>query len=218
MKNYRKITIFVVSLLFVLLLVAGCSKPSKEEEESIMSTAVAETLSVGKTRTAIARPTDTPIPSPTMIPTSTQVPTIAQPTMDMTAIYGITQSPAPVLTQAVATPTTAVAAKERADWARSVPADGTLFDRGTKFKVQVTIVNNGNTTWSTEYYIQHVDGPTMSAKTKWFMPAEIPPTKAANFEIEFTGPNEPGTYRSNWAVYNANNVVIGSFYFEYIFD
>ncbi len=218
MRNYRKAAIIVVNMLFVLLLITGCSKPSKEEQDNIISTSVVETLNVGRTRTAIARPTDTPIPSPTMVPTSTQVPTIAQPTFDMTAIYGITQSPVPNLTQVAATPTMAAGVKERADWARSVPADGTLIDGGAKFTVQVTIINNGNTTWTTEYYIQHVDGPKMGAKTKWFMPAEISPSKAAIFEIEFTGPTEPGTYRSNWAVYNANNVVIGNFYFEYMFD
>lgn len=99
MRNYRKAAIIVVNMLFVLLLITGCSKPSKEEQDNIISTSVVETLNVGRTRTAIARPTDTPIPSPTMVPTSTQVPTIAQPTFDMTAIYGITQSPVPNLTR-----------------------------------------------------------------------------------------------------------------------
>lgn len=217
MKHLRKYILIVLCLALFVAVLSACGKTSDEECQNSIATSVIETLTVGETRTAIARPSDTPVPTPTMVPTSTSVPTLAQPTVDMTSVYGITQSPIPAVTQQSNTPTAANAV-ERADWASSAPADGTLIDGGTKFKVKFSIINNGNTTWNTNYYVQHVDGPKWGAVTKLNMPAEIGPGLSASFEIEFTAQTTPGTARSNWAVYNANNVAIGFFYFEYKFD
>ncbi len=219
MKRTKQILLLISFVILLTVSLSAC-KPtqSPEEKEAELSTAVHATLSMGATRTEIARPTDTPVPTATPVPTNTPViPTVPQATFVSTIGYGITQSPPPV-TMPTAVPPTSIGDYERADWGHSNPPDGTLFDGGATFTVMVTIVNNGTTTWNTNYYIQHVDGPKMGAQSKFNMPAEIPPTKSAAFEIEFTGPTEPGTYRSNWAVYNANNIIIGSFYFEYKFD
>lgn len=221
MKNKQRFLLILVVMLLIASVLAGCGKQDLKEEENRIATSVIETLTIGETRTAIARPSDTPVPTPTMVPTSTQVPTLAQPTVDMTSVYGITQSPVPQTTPQTtpqSTTPTASTVVERADWARSAPQDGTLIDGGTKFKVQFTIINNGKSTWNTNYYVQHVDGPKMGTTTKLNMPADIPPGLSASFEIEFTAPTTPGTVKSNWAVYNANNVAIGFFYFEYKID
>lgn len=218
MKKIHKLLMIVMSLVLMMTLLSACGKKDEQEELNRIATSVIETLNVGETRTAIARPSDTPVPTPTMVPTNTMPIVTPQPTFDMTAVYGITQSPFPQVTPLSTTPTVAAGGVERADWAATSPKDGTVIDGGSKFKVIFSIVNNGTTTWSTSYYIQHVDGPKLSAETKVNMPSSIPPGMSAQFELEFTAPTTPGTVKSNWAVYNANNVAIGFFYFEYNID
>lgn len=218
MKNAKRFLLIIIGLV-ILLSLGACKKTDDHQAESMMITAVHETYTVGETRTAIARPSDTPVPSPTMMPTIPPVqPTSPQPTMDMTAIYGITQSPPPPTQNPATTATVAQGGVERGDWGRSVPADGTLIDGGTKFKVQVTVVNTGTTTWSTDYYIKHVDGPSMGATNKYNMPTSVGPGLSVTFEIEFTAPTEAGKVKSNWAIFNQNNVAIGFFFFEYEID
>jgi hypothetical protein len=218
MKNMKRSLLILLAVVIILGL-GACGKKEEADLEAAMATAVYETYTVGETRTAIARPSDTPVPTPTMMPTMPiQEPTSPQPTFDMTAIYGITQSPPPATAVPGATATVPQGGVERGDWGRSVPPDGTLIDGGTKFKVQVTIVNTGTTTWSTDYYIQHIDGPAMGAVTKHNMPVSVGPGLSATFEIEFTAPTTVGKVKSNWGIYNANNVAIGFFYFEYEID
>jgi hypothetical protein len=218
MKNIKRYLMILIGLTLLVGL-GACGKSNKTDMNSAMSTAVQETITMGETRTAIARPSDTPIPSPTMMPTIPPIePTSPQPTFDMTAIYGITQSPPPAATNPVATPTTMAGEADRGDWGRSVPADGTLIDGGTTFKVQVTIVNTGTTTWNTGYYIKHVSGPDMGVTKKFNMPTSVAPGLSVTFEIEFTAPVMIGTVKSDWAIFNQNNVAIGYFYFEYEID
>ncbi len=218
MKKIQRMILIVMSFVLLMALLSACAKKNEQEELNNIATSVVETLDMGLTRTAIARPSDTPVPTPTMMPTNTMPVLPTQPPVDTTAVYGITQSPIPQTTPQSTTPTVAAGAVERADWAATTPKDGTLIDGGSKFKVNFSIVNNGTTTWNTNYYVQHVDGPKLSDKTKVNMPSDIPPGMSAQFELEFTAPTTAGTVKSNWAVYNANNVVIGVFYFEYKID
>ena len=218
MIKLQKMIIVVMSLVLLVSLLSACTKKNEQEELNNIATSVVETLSMGETRTAIARPSDTPVPTPTMVPTNTMPVLPTQPPVDMTAVYGITQSPIPQATPESAAPTAAPGAVERADWAATTPKDGTVIDGGSKFKVNFSIVNNGTTTWNTNYYVQYVDGPKLSEISKLNMPSDIPPGLSAQFELEFTAPTTAGTVKSNWAVYNANNVAIGFFYFEYKID
>ena len=85
-----------------------------------------------------------------------------------------------------------------------------------KFQVVVTLMNTGTTTWTTDYYIQFVDGNNFGiTQTTFKMPTEVPPTMSVQFTMNFTAPQTVGVAKSNWNIVNASNVPFGYFYFQY---
>jgi len=167
--------------------------------EEIM-TSIAETVAVDFTRTAIARPTDTPTPLPT--PTNTATP--------VTPTIAVTNTPA-----GTQVPTSIPGGQDAGVWVSSNPADGSNITAGQPFDVNVTLMNTGTTTWTTAYAIKFINGERMSAPETIYLPIEVPPTKSITLTVKFTAPSSGGTVRSNWQIVNAAGTGFYSFYFEY---
>ncbi len=58
MKNIKRYLMILIGLTLLVGL-GACGKSNKTDMNSAMSTAVQETITMGETRTAIARPSDT---------------------------------------------------------------------------------------------------------------------------------------------------------------
>lgn len=200
----------LLGLSVAVLALSACGPRVSTPSPDQMKTYVAETISVQLTRTEIARPSDTP--TPTLAPTATPAPptaTIAVPT----AAVGLPTGTAPAA--ATATKPAAQTGTDAGVWTRSDPADGANITAGGKFKVVVTLMNTGTTTWTTNYYIVHTDGASMGATSKIMMPYEVPPNMSVQITIEFTAPSSTGTVKSNWMIVNPNDVGFAVFWFEY---
>ena len=201
-------------VLIVALSLSACGPKNDPKAAEIQLTNVAETVAVQFTKTAIARPSDTPIPTateyimPTMTPTA--MPTMAIPTAS------ISTTPATTAVTTATLPQTPAGGVDAGVWARSNPADGTDIKAGSQFKVTVTLMNTGTTTWNTNYYIQMTGGDQLGLKlTKYQMPYEVPPKMSVQFTFDFTAPNAAGTVKNNWNIINPNDVAFGVFWCEY---
>lgn len=205
-----KLTKLLLGLSVAVLALSACGPRVSTPSPDQMKTAIVETISVQLTRTAIARPSDTP--TPTHAPTATQAPPTAT-IFVPTAAVGLPTSTLPGA--ATATKPPAQSGTDAGVWTRSDPADGANITAGGKFKVVVTLMNTGTTTWTTNYYIVHTDGASMGVTGKIKMPYEVPPNMSVQLTIEFTAPDSTGTVRSNWMIVNPNDVGFAVFWFEY---
>jgi hypothetical protein len=209
MMDTKKIRVVLLIGLVIMVAISGCRPKEDPLAEEARQTNVAQTVAVQFTKTAIARPTDTPVPTATTAPTATATLTTVVPT----AALGTT--PSPQVTTITAAPT-ASGGIDAGVWTRSAPADDSEVLAGAKFQVVVTLMNTGTTTWTTDYYIQFVDGNNFGITQNTFkMPTEVPPTMSIQFTMNFTAPQTVGVAKSNWNIVNASNVPFGYFYFQY---
>lgn len=212
MMNKRFLPKIIFFVLLIALGLAACAPKEDPMAADIRRTNVAETVAVQFTKTAQARPSETPIPTATSIPTSTMPPT-AQPTAIVpTAAIGTT----PTGEVSPTLPPTPVGGIDAGVWARSDPVDGTNITAGGKFQVTVTLMNTGTTTWNTSYYIQMTGGDKLGlALTKFQMPYEVPPQMSVQFTFDFTAPDTGGTVKNDWNIVNPNDIAFGVFWCEY---
>jgi len=205
----KKIRVVLLIGLVIMVAISGCRPKEDPLAEEARQTNVAQTVAVQFTKTAIARPTDTPVPTATTAPTATATLTTVVPT----AALGTTPSPQATTTTAAPTASGGI---DAGVWTRSAPADDSEILAGAKFQVVVTLMNTGTTTWTTDYYIQFVDGNNFGITQNTFkMPTEVPPTMSIQFTMNFTAPQTVGVAKSNWNIVNASNVPFGYFYFQY---
>lgn len=204
------LTKILLGLSVAVLALSACGPRVITPDPEQMKTYVAETIAFQLTRTEIARPSETP--TPTLAPS----PTLAPPTATVsvpTAAVGLPTST--TAGPATATPPPAQSGVDAGVWTFSVPADGSNIQAGGEFKVVVTLMNTGTTTWNTSYYIMHSGGPAMGAATKINIPYDVPPNMSVQITIEFTAPTETGKVKSDWMVVNPSNVGFAIFWFEY---
>ncbi|NLC30145.1 MAG: hypothetical protein GX773_06765, partial [Chloroflexi bacterium] len=76
MMETKKTKAVLLIGLILLVALAGCRPSEDPFAEETRQTGVAQTVAAQFTKTAIARPTDTPVPTSTPLPTATQVPTL----------------------------------------------------------------------------------------------------------------------------------------------
>lgn len=208
-----KLTKILIGLNVAVLALSACGPRVSTPGPEQMKTYVAETIAVQLTRTEIARPTETP--RPTLAPS----PTLAPPT----ATVAVPTAAVGLPTSTVAGPATATlppvqTGVDAGVWTSSNPADGSIIDSGAEFKVVVTLMNTGQTTWTTGYYIMHTGGPAMGAPDEINMPYAVPPSMTVTITIDFVAPTEIGTVKSDWVIVNSNDVAFSNFWFEYIVD
>lgn len=211
--DQKKIKTVLLVGLVLLVAISGCRPKVDPEAELARQTNVAQTVAAQFTKTAIARPTDTQVPTATTAPTATATATAPLTTVVPTAAMGTTPSPQVTTTKAAPTASGGI---DAGVWTRSAPADDSEVLAGAKFQVVVTLMNTGTTTWTTDYYIQFVDGNNFGVSATTFkMPTEVPPTMSVQFTMNFTAPQTVGVAKSNWNIVNASNVPFGYFYFQY---
>lgn len=200
MKNMK-----ILVLLLLLLVLASC-KSTPTEDPALLITQVAQTVIADLTKTAQAKPTNTP----TQAPTAT---TAAEPTEAVTAETPA-ETPESAATEQLPT-TPPQSGTDAGVWVSSNPPDNSNVLAGEVFKVQVRLMNTGTSTWNTAYSIAFGSGKQMGAPDEINLPYDVPPGASVDLEVSFTAPADEGTVRSDWFLVNAAGVNFYTFYFEY---
>ena len=89
--DIKKIKVVLLVGLVLMVAISGCRPKEDPTAEVARQTNVAQTVAAQFTKTAIARPTDTPEPTSTTAPTATATATLT--TVVPTAALGTTPSP-----------------------------------------------------------------------------------------------------------------------------
>lgn len=208
----------VLAIFGVLVLLASCAPKAAAPAVDVINTSIAQTVAVQFTKTAIARPSDTPMPTATQMATRLPV-TPMPPTAALGQGTAVPQGTVAVLTPVKGTAGTTAATKppagglDRGDWVASSPADKTTLKRPSQ-DVTIKIMNTGTTTWTTEYGIEFVSGEQFGLADKINCPIAVPPQMMVDFVLPLAVP-ATGPFRSDWKIVNAEGVQIGIFYMEY---
>ena len=207
----------VMAILGILVLLVACAPKAATPAVDVINTSIAQTVAVQFTKTAIARPSETPMPTAT--PMATRPPVIPMPP---TAALGqgtaVVKGTVAAITPGGQTAGTAAATKaptggtDRGDWGASSPADGT--DIGGTQEVTIKLMNTGTSTWTTEYAIEFVSGEQFGLADKIYCPISVPPQMMVDFVLPLTVP-ATGVLRSDWKIVNPAGVQIGIFYMDY---
>lgn len=197
MQNNLK-SLFLAGMLIMLAL-SACGPRTPTLTGDMVITSVAQTVQADLTKVAASIPTSTPTPEAS--PTSTPEP--------------FTPTPTATFTPTGPTPTnTSSSSVDYGVWVSSNPPDGSVFVPNQTFTMVVTLMNTGETTWTTAYYIKFSSGERMSAPEKIFMPYSVPPGKNVVIAITFKAPDTLGTKRSTWVMVNAANKEFSTFWCE----
>jgi hypothetical protein len=209
---------FMMAILGILVLLSACAPKASTPAVDVINTSIAQTVAVQFTKTAIARPSDTPMPTATQMATKPPV-TPMPPTAVLGQGTAVAQGTVAVITPANKTTGTAGATKapaggtDRGDWVASVPEDKTTLKRPSQ-EVTIKLMNTGTSTWTTEYAIEFVSGEQFGLADKINCPITVPPQMMVDFVLPLTVP-AAGPFRSDWKIVNAEGVQIGIFYMEY---
>lgn len=87
--------------------------------------------------------------------------------------------------------------------------DDTVLPPGGEFTKRWLLRNNGTCPWSTDYSIVFLDGDQMSAEPSIPLAEPVTPGQELEVAIDMVAPEEPGTYRGNWQVADANGEPFG---------
>jgi hypothetical protein len=86
--------------------------------------------------------------------------------------------------------------------------DGTKVDPGQTFTKIWRLKNVGACTWTADYRLVFSSGEQMGAPAALqFTNGTVPPGAEVDVSVDLTAPNSPGTYRGNFKLSNANNVI-----------
>lgn len=90
----------------------------------------------------------------------------------------------------------------------SVP-DGTIFGPGNQFTASWRLRNNGTCPWTAEYGLTFVSGDQLGAAELVPLPHPVAPGQTVDASVDMVAPEQPGSYRSNWQVADANGEPFG---------
>jgi hypothetical protein len=174
MSEFRTYRGVAVVMSFVLLL-SACA-PSAEQDLSLISTAVAQTVQAQNTReivpsATIPALTDTPSPLSTLAATVTGAP--------------VTQSAAGLCTAS-------------ASLAGETIPDGTIIQPGTTFTKIWQITNTGTCTWDSSWQLAFSSGDQMDGLAVYNFPEPAQPGQTLSIPIILRAPAGGGTYTGEW--------------------
>jgi hypothetical protein len=208
----------VMAIIGIMVLFAACAPKAATPAVDVINTSIAQTVAVQFTKTAIARPSDTPMPTATPMATRPPV-TPMPPTAALGKGTPAAQGTVAVLTPAGQTGGTPAATKpptsgtDKGDWVASDPADKTRLNRPSQV-VTIKLMNTGTSTWTTEYGIEFVSGQQFGLADRINFSISVPPQMMVDIKLNLTVP-AAGPFRSDWKIVNASGVQIGIFFMEY---
>lgn len=188
-----------------------------------------------------AMPTPIPTQSPTIAPTSTPVtvglptlpplgtlpvlditlqPTLPQPPgADTTPTVGVLpSSPLPTFQPTLPQPTATQKKSYSGDHATfqyQVPADGQTFAPGAEFLLSWGFLNDGTTTWNSDYRLVFFGGTVITNVSSVAGPASTPPGQKAEYNVWAKLPSEAGSYITRWKLVNPAGAYLTEVYFAF---
>jgi len=198
-KKFHAILVF--GLIGLVMTLSACSQKVPTPDMDKVNMMIAETVAVQRTKTEIARPTNTPTVQPTA--TNTPEPPTPMPTPTSMEVTAVTLSAQPI------------SGTDGGTWVSSSPADKATQLQGQTFKVTVKLMNIGTSTWTTDYSIRYIDGDIKASPDTYRMPVSVPPGAQIDIIVTLTAPTKTGMLRGNWGIFNSANVAFSGFYFEY---
>jgi len=92
--------------------------------------------------------------------------------------------------------------------------DGTLVSPGEHLDKHWTVKNIGSCNWDVSYQVALIAGPAMGAPAQQALYPALSGTEVT-IHMTFTAPEEPGTYRSAWQAFTADQQPFGdTFYID----
>lgn len=174
----------LVVLSYLALFASACG--SSAQNESVISTAVAQTVQAGETIPEIVIPaTNTP-----------------DTTIDATLTPAITPTSKPTLLSAPSDPDCI-----HASLVGEYPPDLTIYLPGDRFTKMWTIQNGGTCTWDSSYKLIFWSGDILGGSTSYDLPEVVMPGDDISISIFLQAPAAEGTYTGYWRLqtpWNAN--------------
>ncbi|MFZ0548646.1 MAG: NBR1-Ig-like domain-containing protein [Candidatus Promineifilaceae bacterium] len=90
----------------------------------------------------------------------------------------------------------------------SIP-DDTVIEAGETFTKTWELLNTGTCTWGTDYSLVFVTGDQMGGPDIQPLDQVVEPGETIELSVILVAPEEPGDYRSEWKLRNANGVLFG---------
>ena len=207
MKKFRSTPLIVISILLAATILAACQMkptppPTIDPLDSIrtaaartveaLTTQIVATEQAAQTQTAAYQaPTELPQPSETeqvLTPENPSDPTTPNPEQS-------------------ATPTGSKACDLAGFVEESIP-DGTQFTPGSSFTKTWKLTNEGTCTWTTDYDVVFVGGTSMNTPASQpISDKAVAPGESVLISMPVTAPNSAGTYRAEFKLRNAEEVI-----------
>jgi hypothetical protein len=177
----------LAALTGFVLIVSACGSPSvPSQNESSISTAVAQTVQAGESLTQIAI-------QPTITPETNSAVTTAPAT---------TPTNAPTLASAPSDPNCV-----SANLVGENPPDGAILAPGEYFWKTWTLLNTGTCAWDSSYKLIFWSGELMGGLISYPLPVEVLPNEQKDISIYLKAPDTEGTFTGYWQLqspWNAN--------------
>jgi hypothetical protein len=87
--------------------------------------------------------------------------------------------------------------------------DGTVFGPGNQFTASWRLRNNGTCPWTTEYSLAFVGGDQLGGPESVPLPNVVAPGQTVDVSVDLVAPEQPGDYRSNWQIADADGQPFG---------
>lgn len=192
----HKRSLLVLSVGLILILLSACNYPRETavptEPMDIIRTAAAQTVEAMTTQIAATNPISN-------LPTAT-VEVISS------------ETPAPTQTQQPAFTPTPTAICDRAGFIEETLPDGSDFLPGSTFTKTWKIKNTGTCSWDANYAVVFTGGDAALNA-----PASLPittgnvaPGETVLISMNLTAPSSVGTYKAEFKLRNASNVIFGT--------
>lgn len=131
-----------------------------------------------------------------------------------------TLTPMPTFTATfTATPemtSTYTPAPNQALWIAQTPADGTVFSPGQEFDMIWKIQNTGILSWTSRYGYRYVSGEPIHQKSEYGLRKTVPAGGIAEIIVDMNAPKTPGSYRTEWAMYDDGGNKFYTFFFFFV--
>ncbi len=188
MSESPKYRVLAIIISFVLI-ASACG--SSEQQDSAISTAVAQTVQAGASLTQISiLPSSTPESMPTMA-AATSVP-VATPTN------------APTLASAPSDPDCI-----KAELVGEDPPDGKIFRPGEYFWKTWTLLNTGTCTWTPSYKLIFWSGDILGGLSTYPLVDDVAPNEQKIISIYLQAPTTVGTFTGYWRLQSPWNTNFG---------
>ncbi|MCJ7623771.1 MAG: NBR1-Ig-like domain-containing protein [Anaerolineaceae bacterium] len=192
----RRACLSFLSIFIIILITSACNlssihtAPDSDESQFFIPPTIA--------------PTEEPTPPSTSVPTSSVVDE---------------NSSDPAEEENVETDSTARDCQDSLVFISDITIpDGTKVVAGSTLDKQWEIENNGTCNWNEGYSIHLISGPELGADSE----QSLAPARSGSrttIRVEFTAPEQPGSYQSIWQAYNPEEEPFGdTFYIEVIVE